>query len=90
MYAKLSIYSEYFLGSRTERVRVDLVGGDAGGGAASARLAAPTTRRRFVRILSALCEAFRCVFLAKQLVLDLWRLYSLQELSGLSFGLILD
>lgn len=59
MYAKLSIYSEYFLGGRIERVRVDLCGGDAGGGAASARLATPTTRRRFVGFFAALCEAFR-------------------------------
>jgi hypothetical protein len=59
MYAKLSIYLEYFLGSRIERVRVDLRGGDAGGGAASARLAALTTRRRFVGFFAALCEAFR-------------------------------
>jgi hypothetical protein len=43
MYAKLSIYSEYFLGGRIERVRVVLGGGDGASGAASARLAAPKT-----------------------------------------------
>lgn len=35
MYAKLSVYSEYFLGGRTKRVRVDLVGGGGSSGAAS-------------------------------------------------------
>lgn len=61
--AKLCIYSEYFLGGLTERLRVDLVGGDAGGGAASAQLSAPTTRRRFIRIFPAMCKAFRLAFL---------------------------
>jgi hypothetical protein len=57
MYAKLSIHSEYFLGGRTEHVRVDLVGGGGGSGPASGSVRAPTTRRRFVGLFAALCGA---------------------------------
>ena len=59
MYAKLPRYSDNFLGGRIDRVRVFWVGAAGAAGAASARLAAPTTRRRFVELFAALCEAFR-------------------------------
>jgi hypothetical protein len=59
MYAKLPSYSDNFLGGRIDRVRVFWVGAAGAAGAASARLAAPTTRRRFVGLFAALCEAFR-------------------------------
>lgn len=44
MYAKLPSYSANFLGGRIDRVRVFWVGAAEAAGAASARLAAPTTR----------------------------------------------
>jgi hypothetical protein len=64
MYAKHSVYSEYLIGARIDRVRVFLGGAGVALGAASIRLAAPTTRRRFVGFFAALRETFRLLVFA--------------------------
>ena len=64
MYGKLPSYSANFLGGRIDRVRVFWVGGGGASGAASTRLAAPTTRRRFIGFFAELREALRLLVLA--------------------------
>ena len=64
MYAKLPSYSANLLGGCIDRVRVFWVGGRGASGAASTRLAAPTTRRRFVEIFVELLEALSLLVLA--------------------------